>query len=219
LEIITIFTIIMSEFQTKLYTKMKKFLFFKVLTAIALSGLLILSCGKKKSAENTTDSLAIAGNKMTQQTWIDESELGKLSNTWVDSADAGEVTPTWTEDAFADKLASSPDLNNSWVDESGKTIYKKGDVPPEFVGGQKALFQYLKDNIKYPSDVQKGTVYVAFIVGDDGAVRDIRVYKGVKESMDKEAKRLIEGMPKWDPGMLQGKPANVVYGLPIIFRP
>ena len=188
---------------------------------VAFFGLVFLSCGRKTKTETAmnADTTAVAGNLMTQQKWIDESELDKLSNTWVDSADAGEVSSTWTEDAFADKLATKQGLSNSWVDESGQTVYKKGDVPPEFVGGQKALFDYLKKNIKYPPDVQKGNVYVAFIISENGSVRDVRVYKGVKESMDKEAKRLIEGLPKWDPGMVNGKPANVVYGLPIIFRP
>jgi hypothetical protein len=179
----------------------------------------VVSCGRKKSTESAmSDSLAVAENQMTRQTWIDESEMNKLSNTWVDEADTAEVSPTWTEDAFADKLDNSPDLNNSWVDESGETVYKRGDVPPEFIGGQQELFKYLKSNIKYPDDVENGNVYVAFIIGEDGAVRDVRVYKGVKESMDREARRLIEGMPKWDPGMVEGKPANIVYGLPIIFR-
>jgi protein TonB len=212
---------IIQRIQTKLYTKMRKWPNLQLSIAIIFMMTLILSCGKKKGTESASgeDTTSMAGNQTTQQNWIDDSELHKLSNTWVDSADAGEVSSTWTEDAFADKLASSPDLNNSWVDESGETVYKKGDVPPEFVGGQQSLFDYLKANIKYPSDVEKGTVYVAFIIGEDGAVRDVRVYKGMKESMDKEARRLIEGMPLWDPGMVDGKPANVVYGLPIIFRP
>ena len=87
------------------------------------------------------------------------------------------------------------------------------------MGGREALFNYFKENIVYPDDVEAGTVYVAFIVGSDGSIRDTRVFKGVKESMDKEALRLINGMTNWDPGVIDGQPVASVYGLPIIFRP
>ena len=153
------------------------------------------------------------------QSWIDESEMDNLSNTWVDEGDKGQLSTTWTEDAFAEELNSEPGLANSWVDESGETIYRKSEVPPEFVGGKEALFNYFRDNIVYPDDVEEGVVYVAFVVGTDGDIRDARVFKGVKESMDREALRLINNMPDWDPGMNEGRPVASVYGLPVIFRP
>jgi hypothetical protein len=43
--------------------------------------------------------------------------------------------------------------------------------------------------------------------------------KGINENCDKEALRLINNMPAWDPGMEKGKIVSSVYGLPIIFRP
>ncbi len=183
---------------------------------------LLFSCEKarKESAETTSDndSTALVAPANSSNTWIDSSEAQNLSNTWVDEEDKGELTNTWAEDAFSSELSTSSS-SNSWVDEDGETIYKKTEVPPEFVGGKDALFKYINDNIKYPEDVQRGNVYIAFVITKEGTVRDARIVKGINENCDKEALRLINNMPTWDPGMEKGKIVSSVYGLPIIFRP
>jgi outer membrane biosynthesis protein TonB len=187
--------------------------------------LYVTSCGtrKEKSSESTSESAAseekITSDEGASQSWIDDSEMDVLSNTWVAEDDAGELSSTWTEDAYAEELSTSSGLANSWVDESGETVYAKAELPPEYVGGKEALFNYIKETIQYPDDVETGNIYVAFIIGSDGAVRDARVFKGVKESMDREALRIINNMPNWDPGMIDGEPVASVYGLPIIFKP
>ena len=180
---------------------------------------------EKKTDEGTgvksiekTESTTSSDNSETSNEWIDASEASNLSNTWVDEEDKGELSNTWAEDAFAEESEDSS-LSNSWVDEEGETIYKKTEVPPEFVGGKEELFNYINKNITYPEDVQKGNVYVAFVVTKEGGIRDARVVKGINESCDKEALRIIKNMPKWDPGMQKGKIVSSVYGLPIIFRP
>lgn len=183
------------------------------------------ACTSKKadSTEESQESADAIEEKVpsgeTAQSWISEDDMDVLSNTWVDDSDRGELSNTWTEDAYAEELNSTGELANSWVDESGETVFRKADIAPDFIGGREALFNYFKENIVYPDDVEAGTVYVAFIVGSDGSIRDTRVFKGVKESMDKEALRLINDMPNWDPGVIDGQPVASVYGLPIIFRP
>lgn len=188
----------------------------------------IYSCESQKKNESAKDD----GNKTETKVeskkgddnsapgneWIDASEASNLSSTWVDEEDKGQLSNTWAEDAFADESEGSS-LSNSWVDEDGEMIYKKTEVPPEFVGGKEALFEYINENINYPENVQKGNVYVAFVVTKYGEIRDVRVVKGVNEGCDKEALRIIKNMPKWDPGMEKGKIVSSVYGLPIIFRP
>jgi len=187
--------------------------------------IIIGSCDTKKdkSTESENDTAlteeTTASDKTVSQSWIDDSEMDVLSNTWVAEDDRGELSSTWTEDAYAEELNNSSELANSWVDESGETVYAKAELPPEFVGGKEALFNYIKETIQYPDDVESGNIYVAFIIGSDGTIRDARVFKGVKESMDREALRIINNMPNWDPGLIDGKPVASVYGLPIIFKP
>jgi hypothetical protein len=185
------------------------------------------SCESEKKKNNLSSEQKVAEQQESpaqkdiaeaENDWIDESEAGNLSNTWVDEEDKGELSNTWAEDAFSEELEGS-NLSNSWVDEEGETIYKKTEVPPEFVGGKEALFEYINSNIQYPEDVMRGNVYIAFVVTKEGKIRDTRVVKGINEGCDKEALRLIKNMPLWDPGMQQGKLVSSVYGLPIIFRP
>lgn len=202
---------------------MKDF-YYRFFTIVIVSAVVLSSCQTKEkkadSAEEKTKKEDVSSDmqSQTENTWIDESEAGNLTNTWVDEDDKGQLSNTWAEDAFSEEL-STGGSTNSWVDADGETIYKKTEVPPEFVGGKDALFQYFKDNIQYPADVERGSVYVAFVVTKDGEIRDIRIVKGINEGCDKEALRLIRNMPKWDPGMEKGKIVSSVYGLPVIFRP
>ncbi len=200
----------------------------RILSLFFVSTIFMYSCGSKKNEESRKDdekrtetkaeSKKGGKNSAPGNEWIDASEASNLSSTWVDEEDKGQLSNTWAEDAFADESEGSS-LSNSWVDEDGETIYKKTEVPPEFVGGKDALFKYIQENIEYPENVQKGNVYVAFVVTKDGAIRDVRIVKGVNEGCDKEALRIIKNMPKWDAGMEKGKIVSSVYGLPIIFRP
>ncbi len=202
--------------------------YIQISGALFISLFIFGSCGdskkseqKEETKEEVVDSPEVTTPETevdAENTWIDPSEAENLTNTWVDEEDKGELSNTWAEDAFAEELSGSAS-SNSWVDADGETIYKKTEVPPEFVGGKDALFKYINDNIEYPDDVERGSVYVAFVLTKDGDIRDARIVKGINEGCDKEALRLINNMPKWDPGMEKGKIVSSVYGLPIIYRP
>lgn len=93
---------------------------------------------------------------------------------------------------------------------------------PEFPGGIDALLKYLKDNIKYPSICREnniqGRVIVQFVVNKDGRIVEPEVVKGVNPMLDKEALRVISGMPNWKPGKQRGKEVRVKYSVPVNFR-
>ncbi len=93
---------------------------------------------------------------------------------------------------------------------------------PEFPGGINGLMQFLSDNIRYPDTCAEaeieGKVIVKFTVFKDGHVGNIEVAKPVHPLLDAEAVRAIGLLPKWKPGVLDGKPVNVWYHLPINFK-
>ena len=93
---------------------------------------------------------------------------------------------------------------------------------PEFPGGQGALLQFLAKSIKYPVIAQEngiqGRVTCSFVVNKDGSIVDAEVIRGVDPSLDKEALRVINTMPKWSPGKQRGKPVRVKYTVPVTFR-
>ena len=92
---------------------------------------------------------------------------------------------------------------------------------PEFPGGEAALRRFIANSIKYPQIAQEngiqGRVYVQFVVERDGSVSNASVARGVDASLDKEALRVVNSLPKWKPGMQRGKPVKVSYTVPINF--
>jgi TonB family protein len=101
-------------------------------------------------------------------------------------------------------------------------VYSSVDQVPEFPGGLDSLMQYLSRNIHYPEAAQKknieGRVEVQFIVDKKGNVKDAIILKDVPMGCGEEAKRVVLSMPKWKPGMQNGKKVSVYYTLPISFR-
>ena len=93
---------------------------------------------------------------------------------------------------------------------------------PKFPGGEEARNQYLSQNIKYPEEAikkgQEGTVYVSFIVEKDGSISNVKTLKGIGSSCDEEALRVVKEMPRWTPGLYKGKPARVLFNMPIYFK-
>lgn len=107
-------------------------------------------------------------------------------------------------------------------EEEEQVIHIRVEKMPEFPGGQDALNRFLVRNIKYPLLAQEngiqGRVVCQFVVNSDGSIVDISVVRGVEESLDKEAIRVIKSMPKWTPGRQGGKSVRVKYTLPIRFK-
>ena len=102
-------------------------------------------------------------------------------------------------------------------EESAQQIFTVVETMPEFPGGQGALLQFLAKSIKYPVIAQEnGTC--SFVVNKDGSIVDAEVIRGVDPSLDKEAIRVINTMPKWSPGKQRGKPVRVKYTVPVTFR-
>lgn len=93
---------------------------------------------------------------------------------------------------------------------------------PSFPGGDQAYFKYMNSNLKYPAWAReaniKGTVYVQFIIGTDGAVRDASVQRGIGGGCDEEALRVVSNMPRWNPGRQLNKAVPVIMILPVKFE-
>ena len=93
---------------------------------------------------------------------------------------------------------------------------------PLFPGGDAALMAYLRDNIHYPTVAAEngvqGRVVVGFVVERDGSTTDVNVSRSVDPSLDREAMRVVKGMPRWTPGKQDGSAVRVKYQVPVTFR-
>jgi len=93
---------------------------------------------------------------------------------------------------------------------------------PEFPGGLKAMYQFMGDNIKYPTISaeagSQGQAYVNFTIEKNGKITDVKILGGSADKRcKKEAARVVESMPKWKPGEQGGKKVRVSYTLPVRF--
>jgi len=92
---------------------------------------------------------------------------------------------------------------------------------PEFKGGEERMMQWLAQNIRYPRAAirvgAQGIVVVSFVVDKDGKISEAEIIESVHPDIDTEAIRVMYYMPKWKPGMQEGKPVRVRYTLPLKF--
>lgn len=92
---------------------------------------------------------------------------------------------------------------------------------PEFPGGTEALQKYLAQSVRYPVIAQEngiqGRVYIQFVINQNGEVTNATILRGVDPSLDREALRVVEAMPKWKPGKQRNRPVRVSYTVPINF--
>lgn len=97
------------------------------------------------------------------------------------------------------------------------------DILPQFPGGEKAMADYVRTHIHYPDSAAKygkqGTVYVSFDVGADGSTGNFRVKRGVNDApeLDAEALRVLQSMPEWEPGKVNGKYVKTEMTVPVKF--
>lgn len=93
---------------------------------------------------------------------------------------------------------------------------------PSFPGGQCELIRFINRQRRYPSAAYdegiQGRVLVSFVVNTDGSLSHLRVVRGVEESLNQEALRIVAEMPAWEPGRIDNRPVPTHCLLPIPFR-
>ncbi|MCD8251323.1 MAG: energy transducer TonB [Phocaeicola dorei] len=107
--------------------------------------------------------------------------------------------------------SSRPVSNNSEQTDNSEVVEEAltSDRDPEFPGGMSNLRKYISENVEYPTISQEngiaGQVKVSYIINEDGSISDVEVIESVDPYLDKEAIRVISLMPKWSPGIRNGK--------------
>lgn len=172
--------------------------------------LAIQACGPKPA--ETSQEYVAETPAVTQLTAaeryakIEEDRTERIHRWRLQYDERGKTTPTYT-------------------DANGNLVYNKAEIDPAFTGGEKAMVQYLKDNLKYPKEAEdagvEGTVFVDFVVNKNGQVREALVMNTPGEDVDSslrmEAIRVVESMPAWVAGRQHGKAVDVNFSIPITF--
>ena len=97
------------------------------------------------------------------------------------------------------------------------------EVKPTFNGeNANAFSEWVNSHLKYPEDAkaagEQGRVTLQFTIGADGVVSNVKILRGVSESLDAEALRVVSSSPDWGPGKVNGKPVPVTFTFPVVFK-
>jgi TonB family protein len=105
--------------------------------------------------------------------------------------------------------------------EEEESVFVIVEQMPKFPGGMTAYLKYVQEHIQYPKEAAEqnitGRVFVSFIIEKDGKISHVKVVRGVHDLLDKEAIRVIESSPAWQPGIQRGIPVRVSYIQPVNF--
>ena len=118
---------------------------------------------------------------------------------------------------------------DSCLSMPGQDLYKPQDEKelapenlPSFPGGDYGFSEYLSSEMEYPYQARvnhiSGRVLVRFTIEKDGSINEVKIMEGIGYGCDREAVRVLKASPKWNPGLLDGKPVRVYYTMPITFQ-
>ena len=165
------------------------------------------------SASKTTAVSTVIKDVITEQKKEAVQTLDNPNNT-----EGKKANPDATTGIGKDPKA--PDTGNEPTEGLGKTgaVDMAPDVLPKFDG----IGPFLQKNLKYPGFAVEanvsGKVIVNFVIDEEGKIISATILKGVGYGCDEEALRVIKLMPKWTPGLKNGKPVKVSFSQAIVFR-
>lgn len=103
-------------------------------------------------------------------------------------------------------------------------VYTYAEQMPQLPtgGGDYAILAAVQKNLVYPEAAKQtkveGRVFVKFVIGADGVVRDVQAAKGLGSGCDEAAVAAVRQLPILKPGKQNGCPVAVAYTLPVTFK-
>jgi len=139
----------------------------------------------------------------------------------VEFATVSEAKETVTNEPVPDKIEVVKVEEAAIVEE--EQVFIVVEEQASFQGGSVDQFRdWVTKNLKYPTIAIEngisGKVYVQYAVNSKGEVVDVKVVRGVDPSLDKEAVRVIQSSPKWEPAKQRGTKVKQQFTIPIAFQ-
>lgn len=152
------------------------------------------------------------GNKEIVGAYKEGKEVGTWI--WYEKNESDSTVATYNSDGTKNFTHFS---KNRLKEEAEGKVYSLADVMPNYPGGIGELQKFLSKNFKLSkNDKQnniKGKFYVSVIINKSGNLKYPEIINSLSPDCDKEALRVIEMMPKWEPGMIDGKNVRVKYNI------
>ncbi len=138
-------------------------------------------------------------------------------------------TESWEDDSIDEPIINEPEEDEAPVE------FRTVEDLPLFPGYEnlvdnkeqkeafmKEVFKHVKKHFRYPEIAKEmgieGRVFVHFIIEKDGSIKNVIVARGVDKSLDNEAIRIVNKLPKLTPAKQRKVPVRVSFILPITFR-
>jgi TonB family protein len=210
---------------------------YVLLLPLVLGMLVYTSCESEKS-NTVSDSerqlsleerLQMLNNEIEGKDSLTESErnqIAKMAQTMIDQTNksASEVNG-WTVKAGINPPASVE------RDSTDAVAFAVIDEVPIFPGCENAvdkkqcfnekIVEHIKKHFRYPEAAEKqgiqGRVSILFTIDTNGEISSIKK-RGPSEILENEAVRIIERLPKMQPGKHKGETVNVPFAIPITFK-
>jgi TonB family protein len=102
-------------------------------------------------------------------------------------------------------------------------VYPLVDAMPHLPsgGGSNAIFQAIQRAVVMPPEVANDSltrkVFVGFVVGPSGVIRDVKIVRSLNSRCDAAALAAVRQLPRFVGGRLNGLPASVSFTVPVLF--
>jgi TonB family protein len=115
-------------------------------------------------------------------------------------------------------------------------VFKNADEKPRFPGcegrglskealqkcAEEEMLRFLYSRMRYPVEARNngvdGMVVVSFTINSSGNLENMEVVRDVGAGLGTEAQRVIESMPPWIPGTVDGTAVGTRFNLPVKFK-
>ena len=122
------------------------------------------------------------------------------------------------EEGLDDEKALAP----MGVDPNNPLNFHVVEDLPQFPGGAVEFMKWLTKNLRYPPNARsrkiQGKVVAVFYVEKDGHITGINITQSLSPDCDREARRVLQMMPAWKPGVQNDKPCRTKVCIPIVFK-
>ncbi|MGN6617613.1 MAG: energy transducer TonB [Ilyomonas sp.] len=173
---------------------------------------------KPKASVKLVSNIVLVKNSTELIPTIKALDSSIISNINLDGpASVDEVNPP-----VSNTTSSGKETINEAVPETPSGPLVKAEIMPHFPGGINAYFKFLQRNLKQPDDLSEGQkilVKVRFIVQADGNISNIEIIQTGRNDLDEEVLGVMRRMPKWIPGVQNGRNIAVYLQQPVTFVP
>lgn len=165
------------------------------------------------TSSNNNNYTVQADNRVTTDVPVTNPETPTLTNVQPGTAGTGTASTTVNTGGGGPLGTAEIPATEPWI---------ATEIMPVFNNGVGDIGAYLAREIIYPKQALlagiEGKVVVKFDIAPDGSIVNVKVLKGIGFGCDEEAVRVVSNMPRWKPGIQNGKAVPVRMTLPIKFQ-